>query len=109
MSPSTVFALYLLFALGGAALVCLMPQVGRGRKALGTFLGVAAIVGLLTLLIARRLDTDQPRVLFYLFSVIALIAGSRVVTHSKPVYSAIYFVLVVVATAAILVDRKSVV
>lgn len=103
MPASTVFALYLLFALGGAGLICLMPQVGRARKALGTFLGVAAIIGLLTLMIVRQIDGDHPRALFSMFAVIALIAGSRVVTHPKPVYSAIYFVLVVVATAALLV------
>lgn len=103
MTPATVYALYALFALGGIALVCLLPQGDRGRKTLGTLLGVCAVVGLMVLLAMRRQAAENPRTLFYAFSIIALIAGARVITHSKPVYSAIYFVLVVVATAAILV------
>lgn len=107
MSPSSVYAIYLLFAVGGAALVCLMPQSNRSRKMLGILLGISAVVGLLALLAMQRLDSEHPRALFYVFSVIALIAGTRVITHSKPVYSAIYFVLVVVATAAILVLQSA--
>ena len=107
MSQATVYALYLLFAVGSIALVCLMPGGNRPRKTLGTFLGVAAIVGLMALLAVRRQVTENPRTLFYAFSVIALVAGARVITHPKPVYSAIYFVLVVVATAAILVLQSA--
>lgn len=106
MSQATVYALYLLFALGGIALVCLMPG-DRRRKTLGIFLGVTAVIGLMALLAVRRQVADNPRTLFYIFSVIALIAGVRVITHPKPVYSAIYFVLVVVATAAMLVLQSA--
>lgn len=107
MSQSTVYALYLLFALGGIALVCLMPGGERRRKTLGAFLGVAAVVGLMALLVVRRPMADNTPSLFYVFSVIALIAGVRVITHTKPVYSALYFVLVVVATAGILVLQSA--
>ena len=74
---------------------------------LGTLLGLTAVVGLMVLLIMRRQAAESPRTLFYVFSVIALIAGARVITHPKPVYSAIYFVLVVVATAALLVLQSA--
>jgi NADH-quinone oxidoreductase subunit J len=107
MSQSTIYALYCLFALGGIALICLMPGGERRRRTLGIFLGVAAVVGLMALLAVQRQVADNPRTLFYAFSVIALIAGVRVITHPKPVYSAIYFVLVVVATAAILVLQSA--
>ncbi len=107
MSQSTAYALYLLFALGGIALVCLMPSGDRRRKTLGTLLGVSTVVGLMVLLAVRRQVADNPSTLFYVFSVIALIAGARVITHPKPVYSAIYLVLVVVATAALLVLQSA--
>ncbi len=107
MSQSTIYALYCLFALGGMALVCLMPS-GEGRRTtIGIFLGVAAVVGLMALLATQGQVADNPRTLFYVFSVIALIAGVRVITHTKAVYSALYFVLVVIATAAILVLQSA--
>ena len=107
MSQATVYALYVLFALGGIALVCLMPGSDHRRRMLGALLGVSAVIGLMVLLAVRRHGTDSPRTLFYVFSVIALLAGARVITHPKPVYSAIYFVLVVVATAALLILQSA--
>ncbi len=41
------------------------------------------------------------RIYFWIFSAIALIGSVRVVTHTKPVYSALYFVLTVFATAGL--------
>jgi NADH-quinone oxidoreductase subunit J len=38
---------------------------------------------------------------FWIFSAIALFGAMRVITHSKPVYSALYFVLTVFATAGL--------
>ena len=84
MSQATVYTLYLLFALGGIALVCLMPGGDRRRRTLGTLLGVSAVIGLVVLLAVRRHSADSPRTLFYVFSVIALVAGARVITHPKP-------------------------
>jgi NADH-quinone oxidoreductase subunit J len=40
---------------------------------------------------------------FWAFSAIALLGATRVVTHPKPVYSALYFVLTVFATAGLFV------
>lgn len=40
---------------------------------------------------------------FWAFSAIALFASVRVITHTKPVYSALYFVLTVFATAGLFV------
>src|SRR5262245_9590877 len=40
-------------------------------------------------------------VYFWIFSAIALVGAVRVVTHAKPVYSALYFVLTVFASAGL--------
>lgn len=40
-------------------------------------------------------------VYFWIFSVVALVGSVRVITHPKPVYSALYFVLTVFATAGL--------
>lgn len=78
---------------------------GEGRRTgvAGAVLGLLAVLALFLVLGVRGLSGGAHAVYFYLFATIALLAASRVVTHRKPVYSAIYFVLVVVATAALLV------
>jgi NADH-quinone oxidoreductase subunit J len=40
---------------------------------------------------------------FWVFSAIAIVAAFRVVTHPRPVYSALYFVLVVMASAGLFI------
>ena len=40
---------------------------------------------------------------FWIFSTIAIVAAIRVITHTKPVYSALYFVLTVFASAGLFV------
>ncbi len=108
MSESTDYILYLLFALGGAAVYLLMPRPERRWTTAGAGFGVAAVAGFLVLLATRGVATGGAASwYFYLFASIALLGASRVITHPKPVYSAIYFVLVVVATAALLVLQSA--
>lgn len=103
MSTTTVYLLYFAFALGGAGLYFLMPRAGRSRAMVGVVFGIAAIVALLGILAIRVVSPDPTTPYFYLFATIAIVAASRVITHTKPVYSALYFVLVVIAVAALLV------
>lgn len=107
MNESTVYVLYLLFALGGAAVYFLMPRPERNWALVGSVFGVAAVIGFLVLLTTRVVAPHESRWYFCLFSAIALLGASRVITHPKPVYSAIYFVMVVVATAALLVLQSA--
>jgi NADH-quinone oxidoreductase subunit J len=60
-------------------------------------------VGLVVVLAARVVVPDATSFYFYLFASIAVVAAVRVVTHPRPIYSALYFVLVVLAVAALLV------
>jgi NADH-quinone oxidoreductase subunit J len=106
MSQATVYTLYLLFALGGLALTLLLPGF-RSRKAAGMVFALAALLGLMVLMVVRTDPAAGHQTLFYVLSTIALVAGVRVITHTKPVYSALYFVLVVVATAALLVLQSA--
>lgn len=48
-------------------------------------------------------QTNLHSVYFWIFSAIALFGAVRVVTHRRPVYSALYFVLTVFATAGLFV------
>jgi NADH-quinone oxidoreductase subunit J len=107
VSASTAYILYLVFALGGAGVYLLLPKTGRPKTMAGGVVGVSALALFLTLLAARVVPADETTVWFYLFAAIAVVAGARVITHPRPVFSALYFVLVVVAVAALLVLQRA--
>ena len=95
--------LYFIFALGGAGIYFLMPKGDRPTVMVGTLLGLSAVVALLIVLATSVMSSGPGGGYFYLFATIALVAAARVITHPTPVYSALYFVLVVLAVAALLV------
>lgn len=103
MTSTTAYLLYLVFAAGGAGVYLLMPKAGRKQGAAGAIIGLLAIAGLVAVWATRVIVPDGTTAYFYLFSLISILAAVRVITHANPVYSAIYFVLVVVAVAALLV------
>ena len=103
MSPTTAYLIYFVFALGGAGVYFLLPQGDRPRAAVGGVLGLGALVVWLCILTFGGLADAGVSGYFYLFATIAVVAAVRVVTHTKPVYSALYFIMVVVAVAALLV------
>lgn len=68
--------------------------------------GLLAAAGLLfPALIARSgvWHLDAAGVYFWIFSAIAIVAAVRVVTHPRPVYSALYFVLTIFASAGLFI------
>lgn len=91
-----------LLTLGGAGLYLAMPggRLHAGRAALIVLVGAAA--ALVALLIPIAGEQGQ-RVWFALFALIGTFGALRVVTHKKPIYSALYFILVVVAVGGLLV------
>lgn len=103
MSDLTPYILYLLFAAGAAAVYFRMPRAGESKLAVGAIFGIASLIGLLALLHTQIAAPVDSRWYFYLFSVIAIAAAARVVTHPRPIWSALYFILVVIAVAALLV------
>jgi NADH-quinone oxidoreductase subunit J len=96
------FLLTLLIALGGAGLYLAMPggRLRSGRVALIVLLGAAAaLLALIFPLAPGGAQTGW----FIALSVVGLVGGIRMVTHRRPVYSALYFVLVVVSVTGLLV------
>ncbi len=100
-----VALVYILTALAGAGLYCLLPRTGdvsiRARWA-GRIIGAAAMAALLVYLASRFGGAKGVNGFFYTFAVIAIVAAARVVTHTKPAYCVMYFILVVTAVAAML-------
>ena len=104
LSPMTIL---LLCAAAGVGTYLLLPGRGRGagaRSIGGALLILAALaLGLLLIGAAAKYAGGGMGVYFWIFSIVALGGALRVVTHPRPVYAALYFVLTVFATAGLFI------
>lgn len=109
----TAIPLFIASVLGALALVLLMPRPGRNLRLLG---GLVAVTALGVAWLAAALGTDLitqlteqtlglPSIAFayyYVFSFIAIASAVRVITHKRPVYSALWFIMVVLSSSGLL-------
>lgn len=89
-------------ALGGVGVAIALPRKGMNPQVLGALLaaiGAGGIILALTLLAGP----DHPSLFFYIFGLIGLGSALRVITHHRPVYAALWFVMVILSTAGLLV------
>jgi NADH-quinone oxidoreductase subunit J len=95
--------LYLAGAAGAAGLYLVLRPGPRAARVAGSLLGLAGLAWLLVQVLgnAPSLNAGGPPVFALLFSIIAVVAAVRMVTHPKPVYAAVYFILVVIASAGL--------
>ncbi len=92
--------LFTLLVSGGVGIALALPRAGRMPQIVGAATaGLAG--GLLLILMGIRAGSDAPNIYFYIFSAIALGAALRVITHDRPVYAALYFVLTVIASSGL--------
>lgn len=95
--------LYSLCALGAVGVGIALPRRGSNPQIVGAIIG--SIVGGLWLLamgvVSVRAGQGLPNIYFYIFALIALGAALRVITHPRPIYSALYFILSILATAGL--------
>ncbi|MBP7936712.1 MAG: NADH-quinone oxidoreductase subunit J [Phycisphaerae bacterium] len=103
MSHSWFYILYGVMLLGAAGLYSLMPRPQARRPSWAGVMVTIAIVGLAILGLRRMGDWDMRRFYFWLLAIPALWGAVRVVSHPRPVYSAVYLVLVVLAVAGELI------
>lgn len=93
---------YLVFCLvaviGGLAVFLAMPGPRRTGRIAPVILGAVGIAALLGYLVGVL---GCGRIVFYILAALAVIGAARVVTHHKPVYSAVYFILLVLCVAGI--------
>lgn len=95
---------YLASVFGAIAVYLMLPRRGFSLVRLGALIGLATLAGLFAYLLRQpSLAEHRPSAYYYIFTFIAVAAGVRVITHPRPVYSALYFVLVVLASAGMLV------
>ncbi len=97
-------AILVLCVVAAIATVLVLPS--RREQSFRKIGGVILLAGFLIFaatLIRQAARQGMADVYFWLFSAVAIVAAMRVATHSKPVYSALYFVLTVVASAGLFV------
>jgi len=98
-----VLILVLCVIAGIGTLLLLPSRREAALRKIGGAVVLAAALILVALLVRAAAGTGGMGVYFWVFSTIALLGALRVVTHPKPVYSALYFVLTVFASAGLFV------
>ena len=99
-NPSAMW-MYCIVALGALGVYFLLPRAGRSTKSAGAVLALAALGGFAILGVTHFASAGWTDIYFYMFSAIALVCSVCVITQTRAVYSALYFVVVVLAVAGL--------
>ena len=95
--------LYLILGMGAVGVYLALPRRVVNPQVIGGL--VAGMAGGLVILLltvgALSKGEGLPNLFFYVFSVIALGASLRVITHPRPVYAALYFILTILASSGL--------
>lgn len=98
------FLLYAACLIGAIGVALALPRRKPGIALIGGLVTVGGIgVGALALFLAAADLSLLPSVFFYVFGLLALGSGLRMITHPRPVYSALYFILTIVASSGLYV------
>jgi NADH-quinone oxidoreductase subunit J len=94
--------LYVACAIGALGVIIAMPRKGVSPLVIGGILAAAAVgMVIIGLLLTKPADEPMPNLFFHAFAVLALGGGLRMITHPKPVYSALYFILTIIASSGL--------
>jgi NADH-quinone oxidoreductase subunit J len=93
--------LYIAIAIGAVGVAMALPRRSKvNPQMLGGLIAAAGVGGLIAIL-ALVAGADRPNLFFYIFAFIALGSALRVITHPRPIYSALYFILSILASAGL--------
>lgn len=92
--------LYSACALGAVGVALALPT-RRGNPFLIGGLVAAVAMGIALIGLAGAAPAQVPNVHFYLFSAIALFGAIKVISHPRPVYSALFFILTILASCGL--------
>jgi len=93
-------ALYLICVLGAVGIAAALPRRNNAASIAGGLV-LASAIGLGVLILglgATKSGQPLPNYFFYPFAILALGASARMITHPRPVYSALYFILTIIAS-----------
>ena len=99
--------LYLACVVGAIGLFLVMTRGKTVTRALGTLIGTSAVAFMMVILLKALPDDSAVPYLEVFFGLGAILAAGRVVTHPRPVFAAIYFVLVVVCSAGLMLMMQA--
>ena len=103
MPPASVIHAFTVLA-AGALLLLLRPSPTIRLRLLGAVVGIGAFTGIIAQLPAFYDGQVMPGGTFFLpFALISVISAVQMITTSRPVYAALHFVLVVLASSGLLV------
>lgn len=88
--------------LGGVGVSLALPRRSVAPQVIGALIAALAMGGVLIVMGLTNLG-NHPNLYFYVFSLVGLGSALRVITHPRPVYAALYFILTVIATAGLFV------
>lgn len=94
--------LYGLLTVGAVGVYLALPRQGPNLGGLGGLLAAGALGGLF-LVLGQAVGLTRPNGFFYVFAFVGLGASLRVITHKKPVYAALHFILTILASAGLFV------
>ena len=101
LAPLTILVLCVV---AGVGTVLLLPGKRESTiRWIGGMVLLAALLIFIALIVRQGAGMRGEGVYFWLFTAIAVISGIRVISHPKPVYAALYFVLTVLAVAGLFV------
>ncbi len=107
MTPTWAVLIYGTFVVGGLSVYLLMPSPRKSVRTAGALFGLAALAGAMVLCGSEFLSGGGTSAYFYPAAAVAIFAAVKMITHQKPVYSALYFVLVVLAVAWLLLLQSA--
>jgi NADH:ubiquinone oxidoreductase subunit 6 (subunit J) len=102
MNDGLIFGAYGLAALGALAVYFAMPREGRPSKTWAMLLIGAMALGGMAIFLSEAAGKASSAFMFFLLTIVAVGSAVRVVTHTRPVYSALFFIMVVLATSGLM-------
>ncbi len=93
--------LYVACALGAVGVALALPKKSFSPFIVGGLVAAAALGLLLVGLGVAAGPANLPNIHFYIFSAIALFGAIKVITHPRPVYSALFFILTILASCGL--------
>jgi len=103
LTDTLVYLAYAVAAAGAAGVYLGLPRESKPDRR-GLLVIMAAVsAGVFCLVMHRIMGDAANHVAFVVLSLFAIGGAARMITHPKPVYSAVYFIIVILSTAAMLV------
>lgn len=102
--PASSLLLFAACVVGGLGVALALPRRGLSPQIIGVLVASLGL-GILYIWLARRLQPGEglPNPNFYLFGLIALGSALRVISHPRPVYSALWFIMTILASCGLYV------